>query len=247
MATKFLEEAEVVRIHYALVDMFSTGEDPIIPPGPRDNNLVASACSRPQTALGRTEKYTSVFSKAAALFHSLVMNHPFHNGNKRTALVATLTFLELNGHRLRSEVADEEIFDFVTSVAAGRFPKPGFMLDHDALVLEISTWIRDRTVARRRQGGDMPVSEFLEACRQAGARVRETENAWLVQGFATESRRISKSTRKLDAGAVRNYVSALGLAGSTSGLYIDEFQDGANPEQQLMTRFRVVLNRLANA
>jgi hypothetical protein len=52
---------------------------------------------------------------AAALLHSLIHNHPFHNGNKRTALVAMLVFLDKNNWSLRVE-SDDELFDFVLSV-----------------------------------------------------------------------------------------------------------------------------------
>jgi death on curing protein len=63
----------------------------------RDLALLESAINRPfQTAFGKPIHRTTV-SKAAALFHSLVTNHPFANGNKRTAVVATDMFLLVNG------------------------------------------------------------------------------------------------------------------------------------------------------
>ena len=117
---EFLSEGDVVDIHNALVAMFST-DDPIEPPGVRDANLLGSAVARPRTGLGNVDKYETIDKKAAALFHSLVKNHAFHNGNKRTALVALIVFLGRNG-KLLDEITDRELFDFVVSVAADTFP-----------------------------------------------------------------------------------------------------------------------------
>jgi death-on-curing family protein len=108
---RFLTEDEVLAIHYALVDFFAKDGDPIAPAGVREINLLASALLRPRTSIGDREKYRTLSQKAAALFHSLAKNHPFHNGNKRTAFVGTLSFLDRNGWHLRAEVDDEEIID----------------------------------------------------------------------------------------------------------------------------------------
>src|ERR1700741_1391270 len=100
MRPVLLSADDILALHYQLVDFFKKTEDPIDPAGPRDLNLLASAVGRPQTSLGHEEKYPTLLLKAAALFHSLVKNHAFHNGNKRTGLMATLTFLDRNNRRL---------------------------------------------------------------------------------------------------------------------------------------------------
>lgn len=55
---------------------------------------------RPQTTFGGHDLYPSIFNKAAAMMHSLIMNHAFVDGNKRTGTVSALVFLELNGYKL---------------------------------------------------------------------------------------------------------------------------------------------------
>lgn len=110
--TEFLSYDDVLRIHYQLVEFFASDGDPITPPGPRDTNLLHSACMRPQTSLGEIEKYRGIDKKAAALLHSLVMNHAFHNGNKRTALASMVSFLDRNDRRI--DATDDELFDLVT-------------------------------------------------------------------------------------------------------------------------------------
>lgn len=75
---------ELLTIHHKLViDSLST-DDPIDPPGMRDENLLESALFRPRTSLAGVEKYPTIEMSCAALTHSLVSNHPFYNGNKRT-------------------------------------------------------------------------------------------------------------------------------------------------------------------
>lgn len=65
--------------------------------GCRDLNLLESAVSRPfQTVFGR-DAYPTILEKGVALFHSLVSNHPFHDGNKRTAVIALYAFFLANG------------------------------------------------------------------------------------------------------------------------------------------------------
>jgi death-on-curing protein len=66
--------------------------------GMRDSGLLESAVARPfQSAFG-VDAYPTIFEKAVALFHSLNSNHPFHDGNKRTAVIALNHFLLANGY-----------------------------------------------------------------------------------------------------------------------------------------------------
>ena len=75
----------------------------------RDQGLLESAVARPQASAFGADAYPNLVTKAAALLHSLVLNHPFVDGNKRTAILATLVFLDLNGYqtmRLADQAAD---------------------------------------------------------------------------------------------------------------------------------------------
>jgi len=66
------------------------------PGGVRDSNLLESALAKPRNKYAY-EPETSIHSLAAAYSHGITMNHPFVDGNKRTALIAGLVFLEING------------------------------------------------------------------------------------------------------------------------------------------------------
>ncbi|HET6636609.1 MAG TPA: type II toxin-antitoxin system death-on-curing family toxin, partial [Streptomyces sp.] len=63
----------------------------------RDLGLLASALHRPQSQMFGVEAYADVFEKAAALLQSLAINHPLVDGNKRTAWICVVVFLDLNG------------------------------------------------------------------------------------------------------------------------------------------------------
>ena len=96
----FLTVDEVVSIHERLIEVFGG------PPGIRDPGLLESALFRP-----RTGYYEDLSAMAAALFESLVMNHPFIDGNKRVAFFATDVFLRLNAWRL--DVDPDEAHAFI--------------------------------------------------------------------------------------------------------------------------------------
>jgi death-on-curing family protein len=84
-------------IHDFLVAELWPADQPVSPREFRDKGLLDSAVSRPfQTAFGE-QLHKTIFEKAAALFHSLIANHPFANGNKRTAVMALDHFLLANG------------------------------------------------------------------------------------------------------------------------------------------------------
>jgi death-on-curing protein len=85
--------------------------------GLRDVGLLESALARPQATFGQDDLYPDLWSKAAALMHSLIRNHLFVDGNKRTALAATGIFLELNGYALTA--SNEAVLEFVRQVAVG--------------------------------------------------------------------------------------------------------------------------------
>jgi death on curing protein len=74
--------------------------------GVRDSGLLQSALDRPRN-LFAYEPGSSIFELAAALCVGIAKNHPFHDGNKRTALLATRAFLYLNGQELEPTQADE--------------------------------------------------------------------------------------------------------------------------------------------
>ena len=112
---RWLSFHHVTAIHDALVTDFAHSGDPIAPPGVRDRGLLESAVFRPQTGFDGMLKYPTIETSAAALLCALIHDHPFHNGNKRTALVATLAFLDR--HDLVLTCSADHLFQFVFLIA----------------------------------------------------------------------------------------------------------------------------------
>jgi death-on-curing protein len=96
---QYLSVDEVVAIHERLIDAFGGAA------GTRDLGLLESALFRP-----RTGYYSGIAEMATALFESLLMNHPFVDGNKRVAFFATDVFLRLNGWKLQVEPEEAHSF-----------------------------------------------------------------------------------------------------------------------------------------
>lgn len=86
--------------------------------GLRDEGLLESAVYRPQASFGGRNLYPDLFSKVAALGHSIVSNHPFVDGNKRVGFEAMRLTLRLNGYDVH--VSLEAKYDFVMDITKGK-------------------------------------------------------------------------------------------------------------------------------
>lgn len=93
------------------------GENPPV----RDIGLLGSAVARPPTTAFGADAYPDIWTKAAALLHSIVNNHALVDGNKRLGWLATAVFLELNGGSV-AVAANEDVYALVMEVAAGDVP-----------------------------------------------------------------------------------------------------------------------------
>lgn len=122
----YLSVTQVLAIHDLTIKRFGGSF------GVRDLGLIESAISRPQASFDGEDLYKSIFDKAAALLQSLLKNHPFIDGNKRTALTSTGIFLKINGFKLIND--HEEEVKFAVKV------------DNSNLTTEqISKWIKDHS------------------------------------------------------------------------------------------------------
>ncbi|AXK33162.1 type II toxin-antitoxin system death-on-curing family toxin [Streptomyces armeniacus] len=85
----------------------------------RDPGLLGSALHRPQTQVFGVEAYPDLFEKAAALLQSITSNHPFVDGNKRTAWMCAVVFLDINGVDM-ADIDQEQAYGLVIDIAAGK-------------------------------------------------------------------------------------------------------------------------------
>ena len=105
----YLSAEQVLFIHHRLIAETGGAN------GLLDINLLISAVGRSQATFDSNDLYPDVFSKAAALMDSLVRNHAFIDGNKRTAITATGLFLRINDYEL--DVSSAEMIRFTLSCA----------------------------------------------------------------------------------------------------------------------------------
>ena len=125
----YLTPEQVLFIHSRLVT--ETGGSH----GLRDLGLLLSAVARPRATFDSNELYPDLFTKAAALMDSLINNHPFLDGNKRTGLTATGLFLRINGWKLTA--SSEELVACTMRVAV-----------EDLEIDELANWLRAKTVSQ---------------------------------------------------------------------------------------------------
>jgi death on curing protein len=123
---RYLTLPEVLEIHRRIVAQ-SGGA-----PGVRDLGAVESAVAQPAMTFDGKDLYPTIAGKAGAICFSLVMNHPFVDGNKRVGHAAMETFLILNGYELRADVDDAE--RTILRLAAGQ-------LTRDVLVEWVTTHV----------------------------------------------------------------------------------------------------------
>ena len=105
MSFDYIRVDDILAIHADQIERYGGGE------GIRDPGLLEAALFRPQTGY-----YPTLIEEAAALWESLSQNHPFVDGNKRTAFAATYVFLAING--LDIIATDDEAQDFVLGLYA---------------------------------------------------------------------------------------------------------------------------------
>jgi len=110
---KYLTVEEVVAGHYYMMKQMEDMDQA----GVKDRALLESAVFRPQQTVFGEDAYPSIFEKAAVMADSLVKNHCFYNGNKRTAYLTLKSFLRVNGYQLKMERA--YAVEFMVEIAIG--------------------------------------------------------------------------------------------------------------------------------
>src|SRR5438067_1660659 len=127
---EYLSVEQILGIHERQLEEFGGGR------GLRDRGALEAAAARPTMTFGGEDLYPDVASKAGALLHSLVMNHPFVDGNKRVGAHAAVLFAVLNGFAPTFDA--KELAEVTLATARGE-------MSAEAL----SIWFRQRLLARQ--------------------------------------------------------------------------------------------------
>lgn len=115
---RYLTLPELIDLHRRLIVDTGGGE------GVRDLHGLESATAQPRASFGGQELYPTLTEKAAAICYSLVMNHPFFDGNKRVGHAAMEIFLLLNGREL--DVSIDESEQIILKLASGALKREQF-------------------------------------------------------------------------------------------------------------------------
>lgn len=129
--TVYLSPEQVLELHRLQMRRFGGSA------GLRDRGGLEAALARPQMTFGGEDLHPDLEAKAAALLHSLVVNHPFVDGNKRIGAAVAELFLSLNGADLLA--GDDELVAITLATARGEVSAEAVWI-----------WLRQRT--RRREG-----------------------------------------------------------------------------------------------
>lgn len=124
----YLTTDNVMQIHDRIVQHYGGASI-----GLHDFGALNSACAAPRQVVFGTELYPMLSEKAGILFFLLIQNHPFVDGNKRTAVVCFERFLEMHGYRL--DATEDALFDLTLAVATSQIPKE-----------QVALWIEQRLI-----------------------------------------------------------------------------------------------------
>jgi len=124
-----IQTDDILLLHYRSIDIYGGSY------GLRDAGIHESAIARPFQHFDGNELYNSVIEKAAALGESLIVNHPYVDGNKRTGFLAMTALLYEEGLGLTA--SPEEAYDFVIAIATGNLKYEG-----------IVAWLKEHCTSR---------------------------------------------------------------------------------------------------
>lgn len=147
---KTLGIRDILKAHFLIADFFLAEGSGIGGIGPRSLDLLHSAAGRPLVSFGGKMKWTDPFDTAATLLYGLVMNHAFHDANKRTAFLCTLFLLQEKIGRV-PKVSQKVFEDFLVDIAEHKIKKRSRYKEikkennDDPEVLYISHWLRTNT------------------------------------------------------------------------------------------------------
>lgn len=264
-----LSVEEMLRIHEILVADFARSDDPISPPGVKSIALLESAVNRQHVGDRFTMKYPDPIGNAATLVFGICNDHPFHNGNKRSALVAMLVHLDKNRLCLY-RTSQTELYQLMLAIAdhsiglrqdPRRPEKLRRRRSADDEVQAISDWLDPRVEKLRR--GERPITyRQLRPILSHFEFVLENQ-----RGNAVDVVKLDRQPASLfrKARVVRKRIGSIGYRDEgtevsvkdlknlrkmcklteADGVDTDAFYDDAAVVDAFVNRYRTVLRRLA--
>ncbi|HIH4317874.1 TPA: type II toxin-antitoxin system death-on-curing family toxin [Morganella morganii] len=182
---------EVVSIHEYLTTHYDESEDPISPPGVKDQALLESAIARPFMTINGKDAYPEPIDKAAALFHGIICNHTFFNGNKRVALLTTICFLDSNGYWL-DKCDDVELYEFTKKTAAHEIAS-----DRKNEIKIIKSFLKKNSRKRKYDEQQLSIHSLTQHLNNAGFNIVDEGDYYVIY---KNKKRYTKIIKKGGAG-----------------------------------------------
>jgi death-on-curing protein len=261
---------DVLFIHERLCVDFASTSDPIDPPGLRSKSLLESAVNRQHSGYGEMMKYHDPVLNAATLLYGICNDHPFYNGNKRTALVSALAHLDCNHFvlgatkqnelfRLMIAVADHSIIQ--TPVKIGRetekVPRRG---TPDEEVKAIASWFRPKVVTITRGENSITYRELRQILanfnfkldrlksQKMSISALETRRTFFLKTQRQKTRMVIRwpgDGKTVPIGKIKDIRQTLNLC-EEDGVTRDAFYAKGFRVDQFINAYRIVLRKLAS-
>ncbi len=252
----YITKDEILKIYEELVTDFIGFEDPIEPAGVKDEDLLESAIFHPTTSYDYDYKYPTAETAGAALMYALTHNHAFHNGNKRTAMVAMLVFLDR--HNIFLTCDEDDLFKVSLKLADHKLVDEIYLY-MDSEIDELACWIHDNSKIFKK--GERPIT--LKKLRQIlthfdctildNGKVERTINTSGFLGLSKKKTLTSKRTiedsisggKEIDKGLIKSLREDLEL--NTVGSIDSEmfYEMDSFTTSDFINKYKNLLKRLA--
>ncbi len=247
-----LSYVDVLTVHFVLSDVFYGIGSGLGGIGPKSLDLLISAISRQHVSFGGVDKWTKPEEMAATLLYGIVLNHPFHDANKRTGFLSALLLLER--FKITIKVTEKQFEDFVVSIAERSFQKNekfkrSFAHQEDADVKYISHYLRLCTRQSDKKDYIVTYRELNSLLKRFGFELSnphentidvvsiDTRERVCNIGYHSHSRQVAKPVIKY----VRQETGLDFLSGCDSGAFFK----GEEPISNLLAKYYEPLERLA--
>ncbi|HBV83450.1 MAG TPA: hypothetical protein DEB74_11820 [Lachnospiraceae bacterium] len=258
-----ITENDVLRAHYLISDYFlDDGEEVVY--GVKNYDLLSSAVHRQVTSYGNVDKWTTNYQKMATLLYGLVKNHAFHDGNKRTALLVLLLYMDREKLQLRKQQSKLETL--VVRIAANTLDEygsyQGYQNNEEPEIMFIADLLKHYTSRVNKRYYPITFAEFNQRLNRFNVKLDNPKGNYIgVYQYQTEGSKLfglikGKSEyvkifdigfpgwkRQINPKALKETLKAAHLT-PEYGIDSEVFYNGEEPMYTLINEYREPLARL---
>lgn len=253
-------EDDILRAHYIIADYFIEEGEAVVY-GVKNYDLLSSATHRQVTNFGGIEKWETDFQKMATLLYGLVKNHAFHDGNKRTALLVLLLYIERCKLQLRVEQSKLETL--LIRIAANRLDEytsfAKYINNDEPIINFIADLIKRYTRNQNKRYYAITFAEFNHKLNRFNVRLCNPSGNYIDVHKIIEEKKMGLFTKQKDIKikqigfpgwkkqvnikALKEVLKAAQLT-AEYGVDSDVFFNGEEPIYTLIHEYRGPLSRL---